>query len=108
MFNFSKEKADQISWGTGSSRGSFNPKFNKISVRSLYSVYTDGSLQINFGWLRDNEHTKIIKEKFGNNLMKIKSFSIPKDFSDKWISIPIEKWYLYVNDFIRIVEEIIK
>lgn len=108
LFNFSKKEADQISWGTGSSKGSFNSRFNNISVRSLYSVFTDGSLQINFGWLRDNENTIRIKEILGNRLMRIKEFSIPKDFSEKWVSIPIENWYNHVDEFIEIIKDLIK
>jgi len=58
LYVFSEENADLISWGTGITRGSFNPKFSKISARSLYSVFSDGLLQINFGWLNDDEKTK--------------------------------------------------
>ena len=107
LFDFSKQEADQISWGTGISRGSFNPKFNKINVRSLYSVFTDGTLQINF-WLNDNDETKRIKKIYGNSLMRIKDFSIPKEFTETHVNIPIEKWYAHVDEFIKIIKEIVE
>jgi len=108
LFDFSKQEADQISWGTGISRGSFNPKFNKISVRSLYSVFTDGTLQINFGWLNDNDETKRTRTTFGESLIKIRDFSIPKDFTEIYVNIPIEKWYKHIDEFIKIIKEITK
>lgn len=108
LFDFSKQKADQISWGTGISRGSFNPKFNKISVRSLYSVFTNGTLQINFGWLNDNDETKRIRTIYGEALIKIKDFSIPKEFTEIYVNIPVEKWYSHIDEFIKILKEIIK
>ena len=108
LFDFSKQEADQIGWGTGLSRGSFNPKFNKISMRSLYSVFTDGTLQINFGWLNDNDETKRIRTIYGGLLIKIKDFSIPKDFTEIYVNIPIEKWYKHIDEFTKIVKEITK
>lgn len=108
LFDFLKQEADQISWGTGISRGSFNPKFNKISVRSIYTVFTDGTLQISFGWLNDNDETKMIRQIYGNSLIKIKDFSIPKDFTESYVSISVEKWYSYVDEFIKIIKEITK
>jgi len=108
LFDFSKQEADQISWGTGISRGSFNPKFNKISARSLYSVFTDGTLQINFGWLNDNDETKRIRIAYGELLNKIKDFSIPKDFTKIYVDISIEKWYSHIEEFTKIIKEITK
>ena len=108
LFDISKQEADQISWGTGISHGSFNPKFNKVSVRSFYSVFTNGTLQINFRWLNDNEDTKKIRTIYGESLIKIKDFSIPKDFAEIFVNIPIEKWYSHIDEFIKIIKEIIK
>lgn len=107
LFDFSKHEADQISWGTGVSHGSFNPKFNRVSARSLYSVFTDGRMHINFGWLDDNENTKRIRTIYAESLRKIKDFSIPEDYTEKWEATPIEKWYSHVYEFIEIIKSII-
>lgn len=74
----------------------------------MYSVFTDGILQINFGWLNDNEDTKKIRTIYGESLIKIKDFSIPKDFAEIYVNIPIEKWYSHIDEFIKIIKEIIK
>lgn len=106
LYEFSKRKA-KISWGTGTARGSFNPKFSKISTRSLYTVFSDGTLQINFGWLSDNETTEKYRDDFKKELEKFKDFNIPNDYKEKYPILTIEKWAPKVNDFIMIVDELI-
>ncbi len=107
LYDFSKQEADKISWGTSPNRGSFNPKFSKISNRSLYTLYSDGILQINFGWLDDNDSTKKYRDDFKEKLEKFEEFNIPDDYEKRWISAPIEKWGSKVNDFIKIIEDLI-
>jgi hypothetical protein len=108
LYDFSKKAADHIKWGTGISRGSFNPKFNNISERSLFSVFTDGTLRINFGWLDDNDETLRIMKTFGKTLMKINDFAIPENYAETYVNIPIENWYSHVDEFIEIVKELIE
>lgn len=107
LYDFSKQNADKISWGTGVNTGSFNPKFLKISIRSLYSVFSDGTLIINFGWLNDSESTEEYRDNFKNELEKIKDITIPDDYKGKWFDVPIQKWAPKVNDFIKIVKDLI-
>ena len=107
LYEFSKDKADQVSWGTGATRGSFNPKFLKISIRSLYSVFSDGILQINFGWLDDSESTEKYRDDFKRKLEILKGISIPNDYQGKWIGVPVKKWAPRVDDFIKIVKDLV-
>ena len=106
LYEFSKG-ADQVSWGTGFTCGSFNPKFFKISIRSLYSVFSNGMLQINFGWLNDNESTEKYRDDFKRKLEKIKGISIPNNYQGKWVNIPTKEWAPRVDDFIKIVGDLI-
>jgi len=106
LYEFSKV-ADKVSWGTGSTCGSFNPKFTKISIRSLYSVFSSGMLQINFGWLNDNESTEKYRDNFKKKLEKLKGFSIANDYRGKWVDVSVEKWAPRVDDFIKIVRDLI-
>lgn len=106
LYEFSKG-AGQVSWGTGITRGSFNPKFTKISIRSLYSVFSDGVLRINFGWLNDNESTEKYRDVFKRKLEKLKGFSMPNDYQGEYFDAPIKEWAPRVNDFIKIVRDLI-
>lgn len=108
LYDFSKQKADDIFFGTGVSLGSFNPKFYNVSVRSLYSVYSDGKLSINIGWLNDNEKTIERRNEFLKELEKIKELEIPENSKElPSLPIPIDKWYLIVDDFIKTVQSIL-
>jgi hypothetical protein len=107
LYEFSKDKADQVSWGTGATRGSFNPKFWKISIRSLYSVFSNGILRINFGWLNDNESTEKYRDNFKRKLEKLKGFSIPNDYQGEYVDFSAKEWVPRVDSFIKIVRDLI-
>ncbi len=70
LYEFFKEQADHINWGTGIQRGSFNPIFNKLGPRSLLSIYTDGTLMLNYSWMTGHEHFIQIKSKYLDLLSK--------------------------------------
>lgn len=109
LYNYSKEKADEIAWGTGTSTGSFNPKFYAISVRSIYSVRSDGVLTINFGWLDDNEYTRQWREKLRKELREMRSIAdyISKT-GDKFPIIPPKVWTPVVDDFINTMTKLLE
>ena len=106
LYEFSKV-ADQVSWGTGATCGSFNPKFLKISIRSLYSVFSNGILRINFGWLNDDESTEKYRDNFKRKLEKLKGISMPNEYQGNYVDFPAEEWEPRVDDFIEIVRDLI-
>jgi hypothetical protein len=108
IYNFSKEKADEISWGTGPAKGSFSPKFQRVSRRSVYTVRSDGSLTINFGWLNDDEDTLRWREKLCKKLGEITKNYITSETIEKWPSIPPEIWAPRVDDFISAITELLE
>lgn len=108
LYEFSRENADEITWGTGLTTGSFNPKFHRISVKSVYSVWSDGRLTINFGWLNDNEYAIQWKERLRTMLKEIKLVEkyIPVK-ADRYPVIPPEAWAPVVDDFINTMEKLL-
>jgi len=109
LFNFSKEKADKTPdfWGEAKI-GSFSPKFQRISQRSVYTVRSNGVLQINFGWLNDNENTLQWREKLYNRLREIMKDRITPEKKEKYPNIPPEIWVPRVEDFINIITELLE
>jgi len=88
--------------------GSISPKFFKISVRSLYSIWSNGMLSINIGWMNDNERTIGIRNDFLSALEKIKELEIPESSQKlNFVNISVDKWCLVVDDFIRTVQNLI-
>ncbi len=108
IYEWCSENADEISWGTGTVRGSFNPRFNHVCERSVFSVFSDGELRLNFGWLQQPEHTREYGKRLGTKLYKdLKAFPIPENFVGEYISIPLEEWSPHLSDFTDVLEQII-
>lgn len=110
LYDFSQKKSDEITWGTGAATGSFNPKFRSISDRSIYTVWSDGSLTLNFGWLYDTENTLQWRERLRDKLKGIKSISayIPESLENKYPILPAKAWTPVIDDFINILIKLLK
>ncbi len=110
LYDFSHKNADEIKWGTGAATGSFNPKFHSVSERSIYTVWSDGRLTLNFGWLYDTKKSLQWSEKLRDELREIKSILkyIPKSLERKYPIIPPKAWNPVVDDFINILTKLLK
>jgi len=53
LYEFAKESSDDITLGTGSASGSLNPKYDNVCHRSFYTIFSDGRVAINIGYLND-------------------------------------------------------
>ena len=112
IYDWSAENSDKIVWGTGAARGSFNPRFNHISSRSPLTVYSDGSVQVNYGWLRENsedtEAPRLLRETLKRHI------SVPKvtDINDDqlysvWQAIPAAYAKDHIDEIIQAFTEFI-
>lgn len=90
LYEFSRTHATSVDWGTGSKSGSFNPKFDRVSEKSVFTVYTTGNLQVNFGWLNKSGGESFVAA-FGARLRDA-GFTIPRDFAARYMSVPAEQW----------------
>jgi hypothetical protein len=105
LYEFSKDRWTEVFWGTGATRGSFNPKFSHISNKSLYSVYTDGSLSLNFGWLDDqisSKYREILKSEFP----RITGLTVTN--SGTFPSIEINEWGKVVDKVLEALTKVIE
>jgi hypothetical protein len=108
LYHRSKEVAGRIDFGSGTRRGSFNVKFTHINTRSLYTVFSDGTLELNFPWLQDSEKSAAVAERFGRELRILFGSAIPDNFLQKYVSIKVEQWSSKINSFMRTVREVTK
>lgn len=103
VYDFTRQSADKIEWGTGKGHGSFNAKFARVSNKSLYSVYSDGWLDLNHGWLTDLPQSERCRRHFIEQLEKIPGLSVPVDsFRPR---VPISTWGPVVERFLAAVEK---
>ena len=82
-----------MTWGSGARNGSFNPKYERISPKSVFSAYSDGTLTLSFGWLRDDEdRLPPAIEKLALLVGNLDGFELPKNFREIGVSFPAEVW----------------
>ena len=98
MFKFSKDNASEIRLGTGVT-GSFSPIFNIVADKSLFTISTDGRLDLNFHWL-DNTISEYMKEEFE----KI-GFVFPDNPRP---GFSIDDWYIKSEEFMKILNMLLK
>lgn len=104
LYEFSKANADEVTWGTGAEKGSFNVKFSKISARSLFSVFSDGRLRLSFGWLTDTEDTLKFKEEYRLEVQKIREFADHLD--SEYPEFHIDTWSPIAEQFIETIKKL--
>lgn len=108
LYDFSKKTADEIGWGGGPQKGSFNPKFYNVCPRSLFTVKSSGRLVLNFHWMNDTEEMKKLRSKFKENVSKIRGINISADYEDKFVRISKTDWVPVVSEFIVAIQDLIK
>ena len=105
LYDFAKKNAE-VTWGTGSVSGSFNPKHIKISPRSFFTFFSNGAMSINFGYLNDddqrNQLLRIIKK---SSLSP--SVIITKDLAHSYPTLKADIVSKYKDEIIKIWEEFI-
>jgi len=89
IYDWSSGKADRIWFGTGKETGSFTFHYLKENKTiSVFSIYTNARLTLNYGWL-SKQVNKAIIEGFHRRMHEIPPLShISSDFS-KWPSVKI-------------------
>lgn len=60
IYEWSRDNADSIKWGTGVQRGSFSPRFREVPPYSMFTVYSDGSLQLNYQWYENTTTREVL------------------------------------------------
>jgi hypothetical protein len=93
LFDFCRANATSVPWGSGGKAGSFNPKFELISEKSVFTVFTTGKLQLNFGWLHkaDAGVGPLFVRQFGAKLREV-GFSLPADYEQRYVTVEPDVW----------------
>lgn len=107
LYSFCKETADQLSFGTGPQRGSVNPKYSGVSIKSVLSLFSDGALRLNFKWLHDNDFTVSFRESLKTQLEKIEGFPKLAGYLEKKMEFPIDAWGEKVDHLISVLDNLL-
>jgi len=108
LYDFSCQAADRITWGTGFTMGSFNPRFDHIGRPSLYTVYSDGRLSINFGALKGSAVRKEVTRRLAAGLTEGLGFELPSNYENSYPHFPIDIWCGKIPQIIELLQEVVK
>jgi len=75
-------------WGTGVNTASCNVRLASVSGRSLFSIWSDGRLQFNFGWLDRGEFSKRLLD----DVLIAAGFEVPDLEKDSYPIYPKDVW----------------
>lgn len=102
IYDFSKEHATEFNLGSGA-KGSFSPIFSSISRRSIFTLYTNGYLRINFHWIVHPDGTN--REKVQSFKEKLESigFDIPTNYTEVRPGYDPEVWSPDTDKFLEIL-----
>ncbi|OGM97323.1 MAG: hypothetical protein A2735_03065 [Candidatus Yanofskybacteria bacterium RIFCSPHIGHO2_01_FULL_41_21] len=106
IYDFSKEYADEVRLGTGQN-GSFNPIWHSVRDKSLFSLYANGRMGINFHWLvNDDKSNLAIIDNFKKKLQGI-GFEIPDNYTEVRPGYDPEIWSPRTDQFIQAVKDVV-
>lgn len=92
VYDYAKSSRYTVRWGTGSHRGSFGLKYDSICSRTVITVWTDGNLSLNFGWLNGDEVAETFREEFKREVAEKMGLPISDDYQSSFSAFPVDVW----------------
>ena len=105
--NFAIAHAERTTNGSGQQTGSINFKSDAVSVRSLFTLWTDGKLQLNFKWLNRSESELTWRARFGEALMAA-GIALPANYLDMFPFLMPDTWVPRLDAFISVVKRVLE
>ncbi len=104
IYDWARMTSDKVRYGSGSVRGSVNPRYLKFNKSSFFTLYSDGDITINFGYIESDES----KIKLFNYLNKYLSFVEFNLDNSEYPTIDKELVYENYEKIIEVFDEFIK
>jgi len=95
----------RIAWGTGKLNGSCNVKHPYLAPRSLFSVYSNGDLYLNLGWLSAGPWEERLRDRFIALVSEHTGLVVPADQRQRGYA-PRE-WVPKSGGFLRVLEQLL-
>jgi hypothetical protein len=96
-----------ISWGTGAITGSFNIKALNICPRSLLTIWSNGNMALNFGWLSGSDITEKARDRFAELIREKAGIKLPDDYVKKYLSYPMAEWAPKAADITDVLKQLL-
>lgn len=95
-----------IRWGTGTENGSMSILMPAIAKRSLFTIYSNGVLTLNFGWLYENQTEEKARDAMAEFAAREFGLAIPDNYKEKYLSVPPSDWAPKVATFINFLHRV--
>jgi len=102
LYDFAVGHADRVTWGNGTTVGSFNLKYDRIRpTKSLMTVYSNGRIDLNFAWLHEPGQALPQEAQRFSEFLDLEGWSLPADYVNAYVSLNVNIWALQVNKIIE-------
>jgi hypothetical protein len=107
VYDTCKSLDADISWGRGISLGSFSPKWPNINPNvSLFSVYSNGRLELHLSSFQNSEATKEFSGSFAAKLLK-GGMELPDGYRNLWLGVQREMWVPHADMFTGALQDVL-
>jgi hypothetical protein len=97
-----------ISWRKGKETGSFSPKWSDICSESILSVWSDGSLSLNFSSIQKSDAAEFFRDNLKELVVERLGLNVPDDYRQRWVSsYQASVWVSKVDGLIEILGELL-
>jgi hypothetical protein len=104
IYNKYQEIGYEISWGTGAATGSFSIKAPNICPRSFLTIFSNGNMSLNFGWLNSSNIAEKARDRFAELIKEKTEIKVQNDYIKKYLSYSMAEWAPYAP----VISEILK
>jgi hypothetical protein len=96
-----------ISWGTGANTGSFGIKALNICPRSLLTIYSNGNMALNFGWINGSDIAEKARDYFAELIREKVGIRVQDDYMKKYPGYPITEWAPHMMDVVEVLKQLL-
>ena len=94
-----------ICWGAGMALGSFSVKIPDLAQRSLVTVFSEGTLSLNFGWLNESETARAARDRLKDLVVERMKIAPTAKYTEHLQQLPVNRWLPRATELAQIIKE---
>jgi hypothetical protein len=108
IFNKCESLHCELSWGKGNVYGTFSVKWPQVGNSPLFSMWSNGTLAVNFGSLNKNDKEKELRGFFKEQIVNKLNFQVPSDYEKRFPNYKVSEWSPKTETMIQILDEVVE
>lgn len=107
IYDWVVESSDKLMFGTGAARASVNPRFFVFNKNSFFTLYSDGQMSINFGYI-DTVDKRVELMRFLNKELGFKKFNYKaEELASQYPTVDREQVFINYQRIINTLDKFI-